>query len=151
MPLRTTADDPPAMNLIPMIDIMFNVIIFLVVGTDLATSEHKINLRVPEVVGQEALTPEPEPQIVNVYQDGKIKLAVYRNGVPDEDVVTLNELIDRLRTLSDPKTGNPGLRVLLRGDESAFYGSVAKVLNACKQAGIQKLAVSVRLIPQEKH
>jgi biopolymer transport protein ExbD len=152
MPLRTTADDPPAMNLIPMIDIMFNVIIFLVVGTDLATSEHKINLRVPEVVGQEGLTPEPEPQIVNVYQDGKITLAVYHDGVPAEDrVESLPELINRLKALGDPKTGNPALRVLLRGDENAFYGNVAKVLNACKQAGIQKLAVSVRLIPPEKH
>jgi biopolymer transport protein ExbD len=149
MPLRTTVDDPPAMNLIPMIDIMFNVIIFLVIGTDLATSEHKINLRVPEVVGQEGLTSEPEPRIVNVYQDGKITLAVFHNGKPDEDrMASLAELISRLKEL---KAKNPRLRVLLRGDENAFYGRIAEVLNACNQAGTEKLAVSVRLIPHEKH
>jgi biopolymer transport protein ExbD len=65
-------------------------------------------------------------------------------------VDNLAGLVNRLKALSDPKTGNPQLRVLLRGDESAFYGNVAKVFNACKQAGIQKLAVSVRLIPTEK-
>ena len=75
MPLRTTADDPPIMNMIPMIDIMFNLVIFLMVGTEFATSERNIALRVPEVVDQKtALTTPPERQVVNVFRSGKITL-----------------------------------------------------------------------------
>ncbi len=39
----------------------------------------------------------------------------------------------------------PKLGVLVRGDADSKYQSVARVLNACRQAGISKMAVSVKL------
>ena len=41
---------PPSINMIPMVDIMFNLIIFFLVGTQFASLERDISLRVPEVV-----------------------------------------------------------------------------------------------------
>jgi biopolymer transport protein ExbD len=139
MPLKTTVDDPPAINMIPMIDIMFNLIIFFLVGTEFASLERNIALRVPEVVDKGALTQGPERRVVNVYRDGRITL--------DEASVTLHELADRLAMA---RTQYSELGVLVRGDGQGQFQRVAEVLNACKQAGIQELGISVRLIPPEK-
>jgi biopolymer transport protein ExbD len=139
MPLKTTVDDPPAINMIPMIDIMFNLIIFFLVGTEFASLERNIALKVPEVVDKGALTQAPEHRVVNVYRDGSVTL--------DESSVTLGELTERLAAA---RTQYSDLGVLVRGDGQGQFQGVAKVLNACKQAGIQELAISVRLIPPEK-
>lgn len=139
MPLKTTVDDPPAINMIPMIDIMFNLIIFFLVGTEFASLERNITLRVPEVVDKGALTAAPERRVVNVFRDGNVTL--------DENPVTLIELTDRLATA---RRQYSDLGVLVRGDGQGTFQHVAEVLNACKQAGIQELGISVRLIAPEK-
>jgi biopolymer transport protein ExbD len=139
MPLKTTVDDPPAINMIPMIDIMFNLIIFFLVGTEFASLERNITLRVPEVVDKGALTSAPERRVVNVFRDGNVTL--------DETPVTLIELTDRLATA---RRQYSDLGVLVRGDGQGTFQHVAEVLNACKQAGIQELGISVRLIAPEK-
>ena len=139
MPLKTTVDDPPAINMIPMIDIMFNLLIFFLVGTEFASQERNIALRVPEVVDKGSLTQAPEHRVVNVYRDGAITL--------DATSVTLQELTKRLAMAH---TQYSDLRVLVRGDGQGRFQRVAEVLNACKQAGIRELEISVRLIPAEK-
>jgi biopolymer transport protein ExbD len=141
MPLRTTADDPPHMNMIPMIDIMFNLVIFLMVGTEFATSERNIALRVPEVVDQKtALTTPPERQVVNVFRTGKITL--------NDEECSLDELFHKLEA---KRSQYQALGVLVRGDREVAFQAVADVLNACKQAGIQEIGITVqRVSPPEK-
>lgn len=139
MPLKTTPDEPPTINMIPMIDMMFNLIIFFLVGTEFATLERNITLRVPEVVDKGALTTAPERRVVNVFRDGTITL--------DEKQVTLDQLIKRLTAA---RAQYNDLGVLVRGDGQGVFQRVAEVLNACKQAGIQELGITVRLISPEK-
>jgi biopolymer transport protein ExbD len=40
------------------------------------------------------------------------------------------------------------LGVLVRGDAKGEFQRVADVLNACKQAGIQDLGITVRMVAQ---
>ena len=47
MPLRTHQDEAPAINLTPMIDIVFNLIIFFMVGARFTELEKKVDLAVP--------------------------------------------------------------------------------------------------------
>jgi biopolymer transport protein ExbD len=136
MPMKTTADDPPSMNMIPMIDIMFNLIIFFLVTTSFAAVERDIALRVPEVVDRGALTAAPRPRVVNVSRNGTITM--------DDSPMTLDDLTRRLR---QARAQYSGLKVLVRGDGRGQFQRVAEVLNACKQAGINELGISVRVIP----
>jgi len=139
MPLKTQADEPPQMNLIPMIDIMLVVILFFLVTSRFAFIEHNIPLRVPEVVDKGALTQAPQQRVVNVYRDGRITL--------DENVVTLDELAKRLTAVREQYSD---LGVLVRGDREVILQVLAEVLTACKQAGIKELGISVRLIPPDE-
>jgi len=133
MPLKTHLDEQPTLNLTPMIDIVFLLIIFFMVGTKFTELERKIGLEVPEVTDHGALTAAPEKRVVNVYRDGAITL--------DREPVTLDELKSRL---SAARTQYDDLGVLIRGDGEGPYQNVAEVFNACKQAGINQLAISVR-------
>ena len=49
MPLKTHQDEQPTLNLTPMIDIVFLLIIFFMVGTKFAEWENNLALKVPQV------------------------------------------------------------------------------------------------------
>ena len=139
MPLKTHLDEQPSLNLTPMIDIVFLLIIFFMVGTKFTELERKIGLRVPEVADKGALTAAPERKVINVFRDGTVTL--------DRVPVALAELTSQLAAARGQYTD---LGVLVRGDAQGEFQLVASVLNACKQAGIRDLGISVRLVRQEK-
>ena len=134
MPIKTHIDEQPSLNLTPMIDIVFLLIIFFMVGTKFSEIERKIGLELPSVTDPGTLSAAPEKKLVNVYQDGRIEL--------DRSPVNLEQLTQRL---AGARREYPKLGVLVRGDAESKYQHVASVLNACRQAGISKMAVSVKL------
>jgi biopolymer transport protein ExbD len=135
MPLKTCRDELPSLNLTAMIDIIFQLIIFFMVGTRFSElEERRIALQVPSVSSTSALAAPPEKTVVNVYRDGHVTL----QGQP----LTLDELTSRL---AQARSEYADLNVLVRGDAEGRFQYVAEVLNACKQAGIAELAISVKL------
>ncbi len=57
MPLKTHPDETPALNLTAMLDVMFLLIIFFMLGTRFADQERQIALQVPTVVNRARWTP----------------------------------------------------------------------------------------------
>lgn len=139
MSLKTNTDEPPTLNLVPMIDVVFLLLLFLMVSTRFAQLERKISLQVPAVADRGALTTAPERRVVNVYQDGTVTL--------DHLPVSIEELTARLAAARNQYND---LGVLVRGDAKGEFQRVATALNACKQAGIRELGISVRLVGPEK-
>lgn len=135
MPLKTHLDEQPQMNMTPMIDCVFLLLIFFLVATRLEEHTPRIPLRLPDVVDRGALSAAPEKVVVSVYRDGAITL--------DNAPVTLDQLTARLAAV---RRQYADLGVLVRGDAKGEYQRVAEVLNACKQAGIKELGISVRTI-----
>ena len=138
MPLKTSNDELPILNLTAMIDVLFLLIIFFVVGTKFVEEERAINLKVPQVPGNGALTAAPQKKVVNVYQDGQITL--------DQKPVTLDELTQRLAAA---RSQYKGLGVLVRGDGAGQFQRIAHVLSACKKAGVADLGIAVRVAENE--
>lgn len=141
MPLRVQRDEQPSVNLTPMIDIVFLLIIFFMVGTkfsELTEAERNISLTVPEVENARALTAAPKKRVINVFEDGKVTL--------DDVPVSLRELSDEL---TNAREQYQGLGVIVRGDAAAFYQHVADVLAACNSADISDLGISVRVARKE--
>lgn len=134
MPIKTQIDAAPAVNLTPMIDVVFLLIVFFMVAAKFTELERKLGLRVPSVTTTASLAPAPRKRVVNVYQDGHVTL--------DRDTVTLEQLIKRLAKARSQYTG---LGVLIRGDASVRYQRVADVLAACRQAGIAELGIAVKM------
>lgn len=132
MPLKTHHDDLPAINLTPMIDVVFNLIIFFMVCTRFSEMESSIDVSVPQVGNTAGLNAAQRSRTINVAKDGAITL--------DTQSVTLTELRAQLaeahRQYSD-------LKVTVRGDELASHQSVAAVYAACQQAGIVEFGIAV--------
>jgi len=134
MPLRTQVDEMPNVNMTSMIDVVFLLIIFFMVGTRFADLEREINLNVPQVADKGVLKAAAERRVINVYQNGEVTL--------DGRSVTLDELTTQL-TADHQHTLDRG--VLVRGDGAGNFQRIAEVLNACKQAGVAELSLSAKV------
>ena len=71
--VSSRAVDDAESDMTPMIDIVFLLVIFFMVGTKFAEMERTIKLEVPRVKNIGALTAIPEKRIINVYRDGSLK------------------------------------------------------------------------------
>jgi biopolymer transport protein ExbD len=127
-------DEQPSINLTPMIDIVFLLIIFFMVGTKFVEMERKIAVQVPAVRDAQTLTPAPEKRVINVYRDGQISL--------DRRPMTIQQLTAEL---ASSRQEYADLGVIVRGDAEGAFQNVATVLNACRQAGIADMGISVRM------
>jgi biopolymer transport protein ExbD len=135
MPLKTHRDEAPTLNLTSMVDVLFCLILFFMAASKFTELERKIGLQVPEVSDKGALTDAPERKTVNIYRDGVIEM--------DRQVMAnLQMLTDQL---AEVRRQYPDVGVLVRGDGEGRFQRVAEVLNACKQAGISELGISVKL------
>lgn len=134
MPLKTLNDEQPSLNLTSMIDVMFLLVIFFMVGTKFSDTERNMSIKVPQVTSTGPLAPAPEKRVINIYQDGRITL--------DRQAVTLAEL---KQALTEAKRNYRQLGVVVRGDSQGAYQNVASVLAACREAGIADLGISVNV------
>ncbi len=128
MPLKLNRDDQTSINLTPMIDIVFLLIIFFMIGTrfsELNESERNIALNLPKVANGKALTIAPRKRVINVIENGQILL--------DQKVVSLQQLESNL---ADAKTQYQKLGVVVRGDANSRYEDVAQVIATCRRADV---------------
>lgn len=132
MPLKTHADPEPALNLTPMVDVVFQLILFFLLGTKFTEMERKIGLEIPRVTSSQALAATAERHVINIYPDGTITF----NG----SSVSLQQLRKRLQ---DAAAEGPSAGVLVRADAQGPFQAVATVLAACKQAGLGQLGIAV--------
>jgi biopolymer transport protein ExbD len=134
MPLKTHLDDQPTLNLTPMIDVVFLLIIFFMVGTKFTELERNVAVKVPQVNDLGALSPAPARRTINVHRDGRIAL--------DRQFVTIDQLQS---ILAAARREYDQLGVVVRGDAESSFQTVATVLSACRQAGVADMGISVRL------
>lgn len=139
MPLKTHFDEAPSLNLTAMLDVMFLLIIFFILGTRFIDDERKIGLKVPEVAAQGTLGAAAARTEINVHRDGTITL--------DKTPVNLEQLTARLNVA---RRQRGDLSVLVRGDAQGAFQNVAAVLTACHRAGIHDLGITVRTVPLKR-
>lgn len=138
MPLKTMADEQPSMNLTSMIDVMFLLVIFFMVGTKFSDNERNMSVRVPQVTASGPIAAAPQKRVINIAADGRILL--------DRQSVSLTELKTQLQ---NARQEYARLGVMVRGDAHAAHQHVASVLAACREAGISDLGISVRVAEGE--
>lgn len=133
MPLKVDSLEEPTLNLTPMIDVVFNLIIFFMVGTRFADMERQFDINLPTVSAAQPLTRPPDEIIVNVYPDGRI--------IVGQQTLNLTELETHLREAHGRYAEQA---VLVRGDGRGVYQHVMDVLAACHQAGIENFSLATQ-------
>ena len=125
-----------SINMTPMIDVTFLLIIFFLVSSHLAKQEKNMPLDLPlsRTGLPEGLDRQRATTTVQVLADGAYLLA----GNP----VTLPVL---QRAIAARHAETPGgLRLRIRTDRAVPYANIAGLLKACTQAGIVDVVFAVR-------
>ena len=120
------------LNMAPMIDMIFLLIIFFLTATTFTEREREQDVLLPSNRNPGILSRNMDNNIIiNVKQDGSI-FVMGAKIEPDQLVAMLRE---RKATL-EKKTVN--LKVQIRGDRRTLHGNVSTALEAVERAGIAK-------------
>ena len=122
-------DIPNPINLTPLIDSFFILIIFLMVTMSFNEIERDLAVTLPST--DASLSATNMPLIINVRKDGSYVLADKPMNLQNIQ----SELIRLLRS-------NPDQQVLIRGDQLALHGYVAAVIAVCKKSGIRNANIA---------
>ena len=134
MPIKIDQNEKPVINLTPMIDIVFLLVIFFMVGTKFSEVEQQLELTVPEVSDEASVAPTVKRHVVAVFKDGTVSL--------DGELMDMQQLEAQLKR--EQQAGDT-VNVVIRGDAEGAFQNVASVLSVCRKAGVSDLGVSVRL------
>ena len=127
-------------NITPLIDVVFLLLIFFMVST---TFEHEseLGIELPET----SVTAEPtRQQILEVSVDGKGRFYVDGRPLVNTQIGTLIQAMQqRVKELGD----NPP--VVVSADGNAPHQSVMTVMDAAQQIGLARLRFATRITPSE--
>ncbi len=123
-------------NLTPMVDMLFLILLFFLV-TSSFIEQPNIKLELPST--KYASTSKIEERILTISQDGKL---FFRNEPVERK--NLVSILKNAFSKQDDKT------LVLRADKNVSYGVVVDVMDAAKGAGLRRI-VAPTIIEPEKH
>jgi biopolymer transport protein TolR len=124
---RQRARPMSEINVTPFVDVMLVLLIVFMVSAPLLTSGVPIDL--PETQAK-PLVLDKEPITITVNPDGKIFIK--------EDEVTIDDLVPKLTTLSE---NNLDERIYVRGDRTANYGMIMRIMGTINGAGFRHIGL----------
>ncbi len=129
----------PEIQMSPLIDVIFLLLIFYAVTTQFVTDQ-RLKLDLPDAKTAEEVgrTREERPPIVKIARDGSIWIDDIE--ISEEDLeAQLTELVQ----------SRPEQTVILKGDEGADYGVVVHVLDIARSVGAKSIQMSADKPPKE--
>ena len=128
--IRTQDEEATGIDVAPLIDILFTLIIFFLVTTTFQEKEKEEEVRLPRQGGS-SLVNKDRPFYINVLQDG-----TYSVG---GEIVKLDDLELKLKLRFEEK---PDQKLVLRGDSKAFHGQTASALDVARRVGFSKASIA---------
>lgn len=116
-----------SINTTPLVDVMLVLLIIFLITIPVVTTSIKLDLPKEEI---QIRVTKPENIVISVNADSKM----FMYDTPIRDI---RDLTDRLKRVAKM---DPQPEVHIRGDLSANYDGVGRVIFACRSAGISKIA-----------
>ena len=118
-------------EIIPMIDTIFFLLVFFMISTLSMARYSGLPVNLPKAAtGQQQPS---ESAAITIAPDGKI--SIDKQEVPRENVRSI--IRQRL-------SAKPDLLVLINADEHVEHGLVVEIMDAARQAGVAKMAIAVK-------
>lgn len=134
MNFRPGTRDEPEINLIPFIDILLVVLIFLMLTTTYSKfTELQVNLPVADAQAQRE---NPKEVIVAISSDGRY--SINKQVLEGAGVDTLT------RALSQATQDNREVVVIISADAAATHQSVINVMDAARRAGLLQITFATQ-------
>lgn len=133
---RGKAHEELEMNLVPLIDVLLVIIIFLIVSATFArTSELQINLPTAE-----ANSPVDKPLVVTVEVDASGRYMVNGNEVAGGDVGQIASALTKAAGSGKDPT------IVINADAKATHQSVVNVMEASRQANYTHITFATQAV-----
>jgi len=134
MRFRRPYEEEPEVNLIPLIDVLLIVLIFLAVSTTYSRfAELKIQLP-----SADATTPAVPPQVINVAVTADGRYALDKSLMPTTASDDLAAVLTRLAQ------GREDVLLVINADAQAPHQSVISVMEAARLAGIVRISFATQ-------
>ncbi len=121
------------MQLAPMIDIVFLLLIFFIVTWQFSRSETEMKISVPS--SEEGADPKRVRGeiIVNVRKNGEV--------VVEGRTLTRDQLRNRLERVAQVYENQP---IRLRGDSDCTYQTIVEIIDVCQKSGIWNISFATQ-------
>ncbi len=123
-------------NVTPLVDVMLVLLIIFMITAPML--QHEVEVNLPEVTNKPR-TPSEEQLVLTVTKEGSVFL--------NNTSYTLEALRPQLEVLSQAQ---PDQEMFLRADAEVPYGTVVKVMDAVKKAGILRLGMITQPEPDTR-
>lgn len=117
--------EAPSIDLTPVIDVVFNLLIFFLVATTYHQAEREMRIALPTASSAVPLSVAMREIVINVDAQGRVFTG---------RAATTHEGLGAI--IRDAVARNPDQKVTVRGDKSVAYEHIARVLDICKKSGI---------------
>ncbi len=131
MKLPRSAPRKARIEIIPMIDTMFFLLVFFMLASLSMTHQYSVPVNLPKAAG----LPDKIPEVVTVTitKEGELYYDQEAIASPSEAVL---RLLNRQESAS-------ALAVIINADRSVRHGQVVELLDAIQQSGLTKIAIAV--------
>jgi len=122
----------PTIIIVSLVDILIILLIFFVVSTTFKKDQPEVQINLPESKTATKLPAELEHTIVSVDESAEIKL--------DGRALAADDLGAAVRNLPEARKST----LALQADKKASFGTIIKVMDALKLAGVRNLPAFTR-------
>ncbi|MCE2812918.1 MAG: biopolymer transporter ExbD [Planctomycetaceae bacterium] len=125
-----------ALNLTPLIDVVFLLLIFFLVATQFSQDDQQLPIQLPSAKNALPMTVQPEELVVSIGQDGTYMLRGQRLSLEQLEPLLAKSVLD-----------NPVQQtVILRGDKRVEFQSIVSLIDLCNRLKVP----SYRIIAQDE-
>lgn len=114
-------------DFVPMVDVLFNLLIFFLLATTIAQVEREMQVALPFARSGAPISAALRELVINV--DAQGVLFVSGRRVDAEDLRSI---------ITDAVAANPDQKVTVRGDRTTAYENIVRVLDICKECKVQE-------------
>ena len=122
----------PLIIIVSLVDILIILLIFFVVSTTFKKDQPEVKINLPESKTEQKQPGELEHAIVSIDQNDELKL--------DGKAMNVEELEPAVRDLPEARKST----LVLQADKKASFGTIIKVMDALKLAGVRNLPAFTR-------
>ena len=132
---RGRMHEEPEINLIPMIDVLLVILIFLMITTTYSKYAG-LEINLPTADAQQS---SDQPNEINVVVNGQGDVMINRNAVGTRDVAALSLALKRAAG-----SGAKEPVVIISADAKTSHQSVIDVMQAAQQAGLSHISFATQ-------
>lgn len=124
-----------SINLTPLLDVVFLLLIFFMVSTSF-TRETRLLIELPEADGERVETEEPQQIEIAISRDGAY--SVNGNSLVNRQADTLGKALQQV------SAGNTQLPLVISADGAASHRSVVTAMDVAGRLGFSQLSIATQ-------